>query len=181
MSSSVFPLVSRTAAHEGQGEHGGHGIESRKRQQDRPTFNNGRKVTVTAKFATQLVAPETASAAPRIRLGNISPSSTHITGPTTSRRRRCTGWPPPDLSPRPRDVSTGLPSAPDPAVAKTSGHDAQGQRHAGRAREQQRFAARAIDERDGRDRGQDVDEAGEQIDAQGPLLRRPAAFHSTSP
>src|SRR4029450_13935083 len=45
--------------------------------QARPTaFNNGRKVTVTAKFATQLVAPETASAAPRIWLGNISPSKT---------------------------------------------------------------------------------------------------------
>src|SRR5262249_25963197 len=40
-------------------------------------FNNGRKVTVTAKFAAQLVAPERASAAPRMQLGNISPSSTH--------------------------------------------------------------------------------------------------------
>ena len=36
---------------------------------------------MTAKFATQLVAPDTARAAPRIWLGNISPSSTHITGP----------------------------------------------------------------------------------------------------
>jgi hypothetical protein len=38
-------------------------------------------VTVTPKLAAQLLAPETARAAPRIRLGNISPSRTHITGP----------------------------------------------------------------------------------------------------
>src|SRR5215470_19484737 len=42
---------------------------------------SGKKVTVTVKLAIQLVAPETARAAPRNWLGNISPSSTHITGP----------------------------------------------------------------------------------------------------
>ncbi len=36
---------------------------------------------MTAKFAIQLVAPNTTRAAPRTRMGNISPSSTHITGP----------------------------------------------------------------------------------------------------
>ena len=39
------------------------------------------KLNETRKFANHWTNPETASAEPRIWLGNISPSITHITGP----------------------------------------------------------------------------------------------------
>src|SRR4029077_4017120 len=42
--------------------------------------------------------------------------------------------------------------------------------------QQQRFAADAINEHYRRDRGEDVDQAGEQINAQGPLFRCPRCF-----
>src|SRR4029453_514033 len=80
-----------------------------------------------AEFATHLVAPDTASAAPRIRLGNISPSSTHITGPhetakATTYRLAAT---------RPVTAATWLriggPLGPTPALAKTRLTTARGQ------------------------------------------------------
>ena len=68
------------------------------------------------------------------------------------------------------------PVSPDSRGRERGGHDGQGHRHAGRACKQQRLASRTIDERDGGDRGQNVDEAREQIDTQGPLLRHPDRF-----
>src|SRR5207249_10465553 len=64
-----------------------HSFPTRRSSDLRPTpFSSGKKVTVTVKFAAQLVAPEMARAAPRISLGNISPNNTHITGPHDTAR-----------------------------------------------------------------------------------------------
>ena len=70
-------------------------------------------------------------------------------------------------------LSSGRPSSADSRRGENAGHGAQSQRHADRSGQQQRLATRAIDERDGGDGCQNVDETGEEIDAQGPLLRRP--------
>src|SRR5262249_30366418 len=115
-------LASRLAherPYEGQGDQGGQGVEP-VRAAETDGACNGRKVTVTAKFATQLVAPETASAAPRIRLGNISPSSTHITGPQEIAKAttyRLAATRPVTAAAWPR---IGCPLGPTPAVAKTT-------------------------------------------------------------
>jgi len=137
---------------------------------------------VTAKFVTQLVAPDTASAAPRIRLGNISPRSTHITGPheianatmyrLAAARHRHRG---PVAEER---LSVGA----DSRHCEYGGQHGQGHRHAGRAHEQQRFcgSARSMSAMAGivaRMLTRPVSR----------LIRRahcsvaPAAFHSTSP
>ena len=55
-------------------------------------------------------------------------------------------------------------------------HGTERQSHADRSDQQQRFAADAINEHDRRDRGEDVDQAGEQVNAQSPLFRRPRCF-----
>src|SRR4030095_1912656 len=60
--------------------------------------------------------------------------------------------------------------------AKYSCHGAERQSHAHRPDKKQGFAADAIDEHYRRDRGEYVDQAGEQVDTQGPLFRRPSCF-----
>src|SRR5882724_8493054 len=55
-------------------------------------------------------------------------------------------------------------------------HGAEGQSHANRSDQQQRFAADAINEHYCRDRGDYVDQPGEQVNAQSPLFRRPRCF-----
>src|SRR5258707_694418 len=83
-------------------------------------FNNGREVAVTAKFVTQLVAPDPASAAPRIRLGNISPRSPHITGPheiANATMYRLAAARPVTAAPW---LRSGFPLAPIPAIANTA-------------------------------------------------------------
>src|SRR6476620_9068469 len=60
--------------------------------------------------------------------------------------------------------------------AKYTCHGAERQSHANRSDQQQRFAADAINEHYRRDRGEYVDQAGEQVNAQGPLFRRPRCF-----
>jgi hypothetical protein len=60
--------------------------------------------------------------------------------------------------------------------AKYNCHCAERQSHANRSDQQQRFAADAINEHYRRDRGEYVDQAGEQVNAQGPLFRCPRCF-----
>src|SRR5436190_6192008 len=55
-------------------------------------------------------------------------------------------------------------------------HRAERQSHANRSDQQQRPAADTINEHYRRDRGEYVDQAGEQINAQGPLFRCPRCF-----
>src|SRR4051794_4317005 len=86
--------------------------------------NSGKKDTVTTKLAIQFVAPATASAALRKRLGNISPSSTQTTGPhdmpnaTIYRFAAISpvhAW---------EDVNNGRPSSPGLAEAKVNARTA---------------------------------------------------------
>src|SRR6266496_1175494 len=60
--------------------------------------------------------------------------------------------------------------------AKYNCHGAERQSHANRSDQQQRFAADAINEHYRRDRGEYVDQASEQVNAQGPLFRCPCCF-----
>src|SRR5258705_3589249 len=60
--------------------------------------------------------------------------------------------------------------------AKYNCHRTECQSHANRSDQQQRFAADAINEHYRRDRGEYVDQAGEQVNAQGPLFRCPRCF-----
>jgi hypothetical protein len=130
---------------------------------------------VTAKFATQLVAPDTQCRAahpvgehlaqqyphhrpPRHREGDNVQVGGHLAGH------------------RGRMAEDRVSAGADACCSEDDADNGQGDRHAGGAREQQRFAARAVDERDRGNRGQNVDEAGQKVDPQGPLLRRPRRF-----
>src|SRR5215471_10592742 len=55
-------------------------------------------------------------------------------------------------------------------------HSAEGQSHANRSYQQQRFAADTINEHYRRDRGENVDQAREHVNAQSPLFRCPCCF-----
>ena len=79
--SSSRPLVSLPAArHEEDRDGREEGVDGIGDPRPQPVQSGG-KVTVTSQFASHCAVTATARAAPRILLLNISPSSTHTTGP----------------------------------------------------------------------------------------------------
>src|SRR5687768_13768566 len=76
------------------------------------------KVTVMRKFEVHCAAPATARPEPRIWLGNISPSITHITGPQDILKNTTYTLAATSATRPIESDSASLPSASTPALAK---------------------------------------------------------------